>query len=113
CFLCEWDSSAQSVLKHQFSNIPLVGDVRELDNLPKETELLTAGFPCQDLSQAGKTVGITGGRSGLVDEVFRLLERHETPHLLLENVPFMLQLDKGAAMRHITSRLEDLGYSWA
>jgi DNA (cytosine-5)-methyltransferase 1 len=111
--LCEWDPSAQSVLKHQFGNIPLVGDVRDLDNLPKETELLTAGFPCQDLSQAGKTVGITGGRSGLVDEVFRLLERHETPHVLLENVPFMLQLDKGAAMRHITSRLEDLGYSWA
>ena len=111
--LCEWDPSAQSVLKHQFDHIPLVGDVRDLDDLPAETELLTAGFPCQDLSQAGKTVGITGGRSGLVDEVFRLLKRHATPHVLLENVPFMLQLDKGAAMRHITSRLEGLGYSWA
>lgn len=111
--LCEWDPSAQSVLRHYFGSIPLVGDVRELDQLPKETELLTAGFPCQDLSQAGKTVGITGGRSGLVDEVFRLLEQNQTPHVLLENVPFMLQLDKGAAMRHITARLESLGYSWA
>lgn len=111
--LCEWDPSAQCVLKHQFDQTPLVGDVRELDDLPTETELLTAGFPCQDLSQAGKTEGITGGRSGLVDEVFRLLKRHETPHVLLENVPFMLQLDRGAAMRHITARLEDLGYSWA
>ncbi|MEN9282761.1 MAG: hypothetical protein RLZZ179_254 [Verrucomicrobiota bacterium] len=111
--LCEWDPCAQSVLQHHFESIPLVGDVRDLSQLPKETELLTAGFPCQDLSQAGKTVGITGGRSGLVDEVFRLLEKHETPHVLLENVPFMLQLDKGAAMRHITSRLEGLGYSWA
>jgi len=111
--LCEWDPAAQSVLRHQFESIPLVGDVRELKKLPKETELLTAGFPCQDLSQAGKTVGITGGRSGLVDEVFRLLGESRTPHVLLENVPFMLQLDKGAAMRHITDRLESLGYSWA
>lgn len=111
--LCEWDPAAQSVLRHQFDSIPLVGDVRELESLPKETDLLTAGFPCQDLSQAGKTVGITGGRSGLVDEVFRLLEASRTPHVLLENVPFMLQLDKGAAMRHITDRLERLGYSWA
>lgn len=111
--LCEWDAVAQSVLKNQFPSIPLVGDVRELKALPKETELLTAGFPCQDLSQAGKTVGITGGRSGLVDEVFRLLEESRIPHLLLENVPFMLQLNKGAAMRHITERLESLGYSWA
>lgn len=111
--LCEWEPSAQSVLRHHFGSIPLVGDVRELEALPRETELLTAGFPCQDLSQAGKTVGITGGRSGLVDEVFRLLEQSQTPHVLLENVPFMLQLDRGAAMRHITARLEDLGYSWA
>ncbi len=111
--LCEWDAAAQSVLRHQFPSIPLVGDVRELDSLPRGTDLLTAGFPCQDLSQAGKTVGITGGRSGLVDEVFRLVEQSRTPHLLLENVPFMLQLDRGAAMRHITARLESLGYSWA
>jgi DNA (cytosine-5)-methyltransferase 1 len=111
--LCEWDPAAQSVLRHQFESIPLVGDVRELQLLPKETDLLTAGFPCQDLSQAGRTVGITGGRSGLVEEVFRLLEESRTPHVLLENVPFMLQLDKGAAMRHITARLERLGYSWA
>lgn len=111
--LCEWDASAQCVLRRRFPDLPLVGDVREVDRLPEDTELLTAGFPCQDLSQAGRTEGIKGQRSGLVDEVFRLLEAHGTPHLLLENVPFMLQLDKGAAMRHIAERLEDLGYSWA
>src|SRR6056297_547424 len=59
---CECDTTAQNVLKRQFGSTQIVGDVRELKTLPKETELLTAGFPCQDLSQAGKTVGITGGR---------------------------------------------------
>lgn len=111
--LCEWDPGAQAVLRHHFPDTPLVGDVRELSAVPSETNLITAGFPCQDLSQAGRTVGIGGSRSGLVDEVFRLLEKHRTPNLLLENVPFMLQLDKGAAMRHITDRLEALGYAWA
>ena len=46
-------------------------------------------------------------------EVFRLLEEHRTPWVLLENVPFMLQLGRGEAMNVITSALEVLGYSWA
>src|SRR5262249_20157701 len=75
--------------------------------------LVAAGFPCQDLSQAGKTTGIAGARSGLVGEVLRLLEAHRTPWVLLENVPFMLQLARGEAMNVITSALESLGYYWA
>jgi len=84
-----------------------------LRHLPRNTTLVTAGFPCQDLSQAGTTQGISGKRSGLVGEVFRLLEAHHTPWVLLENVPFMLQLARGEAMNFITSTLEELGYHWA
>jgi DNA (cytosine-5)-methyltransferase 1 len=110
--LCENDEAAQSVLKEQFPGVPLVGDVRMLDALP-ETDLVSAGFPCQDLSQAGKTAGIDGERSGLVGEVFRLIQKSPPRWLLLENVPFMLQLDKGAAMRVLTRKLEELGFQWA
>jgi DNA (cytosine-5)-methyltransferase 1 len=110
--LCEIDQAAQSVLSSHFPGVPLLGDVRSLRSLP-EADLISAGFPCQDLSQAGKTAGISGQQSGLVDEVFRLL-KDSSPHwLLLENVPFMLQLDKGKAMRFLTTRLEALGFSWA
>jgi DNA (cytosine-5)-methyltransferase 1 len=49
----------------------------------------------------------------LVGEVFRLIEAQRTPWLLLENVPFMLQLARGDAMNVITERLEELGYRWA
>ena len=59
------------------------------------------------------TKGISGKRSGLVGEVFRLIEEHRTPWVLIENVPFMLQLARGEAMHVITSALEDLGYKWA
>ncbi|GAA4391485.1 DNA cytosine methyltransferase [Tsukamurella soli] len=112
--LCEIDEGATAVLKHRFPSVPHHADVTTLRSLPGGTELVMAGFPCQDLSQAGLTAGITGDRSGLVDEVFRLVRRKAGPRwLLLENVPFMLRLDRGAAMRHVTGALDALGYTWA
>ncbi|MEU7631706.1 DNA (cytosine-5-)-methyltransferase [Nocardia sp. NPDC049220] len=112
--LCEIDSGAQAVLSAHFPGVEIQGDVTRLRALPTGTELVAAGFPCQDLSQAGRTAGITGARSGLVDEVFRLVRRRRGPRwLLIENVPFMLQLGRGQAMRHITAALEELGYMWA
>lgn len=112
--LCEIDPYAREVLSRRFE-VPvdeIVGDVRELRGLPKVT-LLAGGFPCQDLSQAGRTAGIKGAKSGLVGEVFRLLEECTPRWLLLENVPFMLRLDAGKAMAFLASSLESLGYTWA
>lgn len=59
------------------------------------------------------TAGIGGGRSGLIGEVIRLLRRRRAPHILLENVPFMLHLHRGRALEQIVSELEALGYLWA
>ncbi|HND51252.1 MAG TPA: DNA (cytosine-5-)-methyltransferase [Pirellulaceae bacterium] len=112
---CEIDSAAQRVLEHRFSDVKLYDDVRKLASLPSGTDLVAAGFPCQDLSQAGRTRGINGQNSGLVDNVFRLLRstRCRPKWLLIENVPFMLQLDCGKAMTHLARSLEELGFSWA
>jgi DNA (cytosine-5)-methyltransferase 1 len=110
--LCEvWDA-AQVVLRERFPGTPLIGDVAEIDELP-ECELVAAGFPCQDLSQAGRTAGIKGGNSGLVRHVFRLVDGSEPEWLLFENVPFMLQLDRGAAMDYLTDELTRREYAWA
>ena len=111
--LCENDPGAVAVLNAKFRDIPKHGDITTLTSLPKNTDLVAAGFPCQDLSQAGTTRGIDGMRSGLVGEVFRLLRRDPVPWVLLENVPFMLQLSKGRALNVIVSELEALGYKWA
>jgi DNA (cytosine-5)-methyltransferase 1 len=111
--LCELDPGASAVLADRFPGVELHGDVRSLLTLARDVELLTAGFPCQDLSQAGRTAGIAGARSGLVHEVFRLLEKCKVPWLLLENVPFMLQLARGEALGVIIDELERLGYRWA
>lgn len=113
--LCEIEPDARRILSHRFgySDSDVWKDVCNLTDLPSETELLAAGFPCQDLSQAGKTAGIEGSRSGLIDHVFRLLRKSKVEWLLLENVPFMLQLGRGRAMDIIAARLERLGYRWA
>lgn len=110
--LCEIDEAARAVLAAHFPRIPLVGDIREIDRLP-DADLVCAGFPCQDLSQAGRTAGISGRNSGLVNEVFRLLESADPEWVLLENVPFMLRLERGRAMRFLTDELSNRGYTWA
>ena len=113
---CEVEQAAIDVLRDRFdADVPLVEDVADLDSLG-DVGIVAVGFPCQDLSQAGRTAGIGGGRSGLVDHVFRLLkDRADDPPrwLLLENVPFMLQLDGGRAMYRLTEGLAELGYRWA
>lgn len=111
--LCENEPGARAVLAHRFPDLEVHDDVCTLDELPPGTELVAGGFPCQDLSQAGRTAGIGGSRSSLVDEAFRLVREHDVPWLLLENVPFMLQLAGGRALDHIVTALEEMGYAWA
>ncbi|UOD28232.1 DNA cytosine methyltransferase [Massilia violaceinigra] len=116
--VCDNLATSQAVLRHHFPNSALEADVTKLNCLPADIELVTAGFPCQDLSQAGRTAGLAGNRSVLVGEVFRLLEARKAagkpvPWVLIENVPFMLSLGGGGAMRLIMSEFERLGYRWA
>ena len=111
--LCEVWPPARRVLVHRFPDVPAVPDVRDLHALPEDVELVAAGFPCQDLSQAGGTAGIDGDRSSLVAQVFRLLDDRRVPWVVLENVSFMLQLQKGGAMRRLVDAFEARGYRWA
>ena len=113
-FQCEVLETAREVLKHQFDVETIKPDLTKLRSLPN-VDLVAAGFPCQNLSQAGRMEGIGGEKSSLVNNLLDLLEKkRKFPQwLLLENVPFMLQLNRGEAMRHVTDRLESLGMKWA
>jgi len=110
--LCESWQPARDVLTSQFPDVPLAGDIRELRSLPK-VDIVTAGFPCTDLSQAGRTAGIGGDQSGLVSEVFRLLRRRHPTWLVLENVRNLLHLDGGRGMHYLLTELETMKYRWA
>jgi DNA (cytosine-5)-methyltransferase 1 len=109
--LAEWDAAAQAVLREHFE-ADLRSDVSQIKRLPK-VDLITGGFPCQDISQAGQRGGLAGSRSGLVWEYFRLIERSKPEFFVLENVGNLLRIDRGGAMRLLLSTIEGLGYRWA
>ncbi|MDA8584213.1 DNA cytosine methyltransferase [bacterium] len=93
--LCEIDIDACRVLRRRFPGVPLWTDIRTLrgHDVPP-FELLTAGFPCQDLSVAGRKRGLREGHhSCLLWEVMRLLAEVERPpsYVLLENVPSVVR----------------------
>lgn len=111
--MSEIDGDARCVIRHRFGDVRLHGDVLELPALPDDTEVVTAGFPCQNLSMAGDKKGIGGKKTRVVDALFRLLEIRHVPWVVVENVYFMLHLARGAAMDHIMSHFERIGYRWA
>lgn len=111
-FLCEIDESAREVLSQRFPDTELADDVRSIKRLP-DVDLVAAGFPCQDLSLAGTQAGLAGARSGLVNEVFRLIRMSPPEFVLLENVLYLVKRERGALIRYVTNQLSELGYRWA
>jgi len=111
--LCELDPAASAVLKRHFPDVDLYGDVSDVPAIPGNVDILTAGFPCQNLSMAGNKSGIAGSKSGVVERMFDLIGRSHVPTVVIENVYFMLQLDRGNAMRWLVEQFELHEYKWA
>lgn len=111
--MCEIDPAARAVLRDRFPNVEIVEDVHSLKKIPSDTDVLTMGFPCQDLSQVGTCSGISGPSSGIVWTALKLVRESPPSALLIENVPFMLQLAGGEAIRRLTKELQKIGYRWA
>jgi DNA (cytosine-5)-methyltransferase 1 len=76
-------------------------------------DLIYGGFPCQDLSVAGKRAGLSGERSGLWHEFHRILREVRPRWCVIENVPGLLSSNKGADFAVILEGLEELGYGVA
>lgn len=113
CLLVESDPAARSVLARHFPDTDLRNDVLDLRDLPASAQVVTAGFPCQNLSMAGDKSGLEGSKSGIVKKLFELIARSHSPTVVIENVYFMLQLDSGKGMEHLVREFEELGYQWA
>lgn len=108
---CEQDSYCQAVLSERFPGVPIYDDIRTLtaERLRSDgirVEALAGGFPCQDLSFAGKRAGIEGARSGLWGEYARLIRELRPRLVFVENVPGLLS----AGMGRVLGDLAALGY---
>ncbi|QNO26381.1 DNA (cytosine-5-)-methyltransferase [Sphingopyxis sp. OPL5] len=111
--LADKDDYCRLVLEKRFPRAKIHADVADLDKMPANTKIVTAGFPCQNLSMAGDKSGLSGSKSSDIRHLFELLRAGGRPTLVIENVYFMLHLGRGAAMKSLVGDLEELGYSWA
>lgn len=86
---CEIERFQRNVLKKNFPNTKQYEDIRKLHN-PEYVDIISGGFPCQDISIAGKGCGITGERSGLWCEMFRIIREIRPKYIIIENSPMLL-----------------------
>jgi len=92
----EIEPHARAVLRQHWPDVPLYGDVAQIDGAQfRGVTLLSGGSPCQDLSVAGKRAGLGGARSGLFHEQVRIWKESEAPYFLWENVLGALSSNKG------------------
>lgn len=106
----EWDKHAQAVLRKRFPNAKVYGDIREVDpDVLERVDVICGGFPCQDLSVAGKRAGLAGERSGLFHDAMRLVRRLNPSLLVLENVPGLLSSNRGLDFATV---LREVGQGW-
>lgn len=126
---CEADPYRRAVLTERFPGVPIAEDVRllRLDRgrlgasgsngesagvgmAGDRPDLLCGGFPCQDLSVAGRRAGLAGERSGLFFEFARIADAVRPRWLLIENVPGLLTSNGGRDFGELLGALADLGY---
>lgn len=106
----EFDKAAQAVLRKRFPHAKIYGDIREVDALELErVDVICGGFPCQDLSVAGKRAGLAGSRSGLFHDAIRIVRAIKPAIVLLENVPGLLSSNQG---HDFATVIRELGEGW-
>jgi len=111
---CEIDKYAQKAYRalYETEGEYFCDDARQIktEDLP-EIDLITAGFPCQPFSVSGRRLGFADTRGTLFHEIIRVAEERRPPYLLLENVPGLLNHEKGKTFGTIITAIHELGYS--
>ncbi len=113
---CEIDPFCQSILKKHWPGIPIYRDITQIDghNLIKgvgSIDIITGGFPCQDLSVAGQKRGINDGeRSSLWYEMRRIISEIRPRYAVMENVTNFLSGEGGSWFGEFLRSLAEIGY---
>jgi DNA (cytosine-5)-methyltransferase 1 len=96
-WVCEWDDAPSKILAHHYPGVPNFRDVSKVDwEAVPPVDILTGGFPCQDVSLAGSRKGLKDGtRSGLWSEFAKAIEVLKPRLVVIENVRGLLSASAG------------------
>jgi len=112
-FSSEWNEYSKKTYELNFGEVPF-GDITKQETknfIPKDFDVLCAGFPCQAFSIAGKRGGFEDTRGTLFFDVAEVIQKHQPKAFFLENVKGLRSHDKGKTLRTILNVLRnDLGY---
>lgn len=104
---CEIDKAAQKVLKKHWPSVPIYDNVKTLKGSDiGAVDIITGGFPCQDISLAGKGAGLYGKRSGLWFEFHRLIKETRPKWVIAENVSML----RSRGLDQVLRSLFEIGY---
>jgi DNA (cytosine-5)-methyltransferase 1 len=112
---CKWqveiDKHCQGVLAKHWPGVAKYGDIHDVGKHNLETvDIITGGFPCQDLSVAGRRRGLARERSGLFFEYARVIREIRPPWIIVENVPGLFSSNKGEDFVIVLETLAECGY---
>lgn len=102
---CEYEQWNREILFKNFPSTKQYEDVRTMRNAEK-VGIISGGFPCQDISVAGKGVGIKGSRSGLWGEMWRIIREVRPKYVIIENSPALLI----RGFERVLCDLSEIGY---
>jgi DNA (cytosine-5)-methyltransferase 1 len=105
---CEIDSYCRAVLRKHWPDVPCFEDVRQLkaSDIAEPIDVICGGFPCQDISTAGKGAGIEGERSGLWSQYARIIGEIRPQFVVVENVAALL----GRGLERVVGDMAQIGY---
>jgi len=109
----EWDAYAASILVHRQNDgslppFPIWDDVQTFDGRPwrGRVDVISGGFPCQDISAAGRGAGINGERSGMWGHMARIVGEVQPRFVFVENSPLLV----GRGLARVLGDLAEMGY---
>lgn len=105
---CEVDPKCRQVLRKHWPAVPIFEDIRSLQakDISETVDVICGGFPCQDISTAGKGAGLSGQRSGLWWEFHRLIKEIKPKWAIIENVSAL----RSRGLDEVLRSLSEVGY---
>lgn len=103
---CEYEDYQANIIKKNFGEEHEINRDIKTYSKPTFVDIISGGFPCQDISIAGKGVGIVGERSGLWNEMFRIIREIRPKYIIIENSPMLLV----RGFERVLCNLSEIGY---